>query len=390
MTRRVGWLDCRMGASGDMLLAALLAIDVDVNTAVSALGVGLSVTGESVRRAGLAATRAAINAPQDPQPARRLADIRAVLDKARLAAPVRAQAVAVFELLARAEAEVHGIGVEEVHFHEVGALDALADVVGVTAGLAALELAALHASPPALGGGTVGTTHGLLPVPAPATLAVLRLAGIAASGGPVDGELLTPTGAALLATCVTAWTQLPAMTIDAVGVGAGSRDVADRPNVVRLVVGEALPAAPIVLECTVDDLDPRIWPGVLTALLDVGASDAWLTPVLMKKGRPGHVLAALAEPDRAGPVRAVMLHHTSTLGVRETQLAAKTALARHEEVIDVAGCAVRVKLGVTADGRVVNAMPEWEDVAAAAAALGRPAKAVLQEAQGQAAHWLWQ
>ena len=274
-----------------------------------------------------------------------------------------------------------------MHFHEVGALDAVADVVGAAAGLHALGLTSLTASPVVLGSGTTRGAHGPLPVPPPAVLELLR--GVPVLAGPVAQEMTTPTGAAVLAATVTAYGPLPPMVLQRSGLGAGGRDPAEVANVLRLVLGDAVGSSAdgpaeqlLVLETNVDDLDPRLWPGVLEAVLDAGARDAWLTPVLMKKGRPAHVLSALCTDAVAAAVRDVVLRQTSTLGVRQHRVA-RTALDREERTVDVDGRPVRVKVGRLA-GEVVNAMPEWEDVAAAAAALGRPAKQVLQQAHAAA------
>ena len=378
----IGWLDCSAGISGDMLLGALVDADVPLGllqSAVDAVGVEpVRLTRTTVDRGGLGATKVDVEVRDDAS-TRTWRDVRSLLERADLAAPVRTTALAVFARLAGAEAVVHRVPPDDVHFHEVGALDAVADVVGAAAGLHALGLTALIASPVVLGSGTTRGAHGPLPVPAPAVLALL--AGAPVLAGPVAREMTTPTGAALLATCVTAYGPLPAMVLRRTGYGAGGRDPAELANVLRLVLGENTPgpaATELVLETNVDDLDPRLWPGVLAALMAAGARDAWLTPVLMKKGRPAHVLSVLVAPAGAATVREVVFRETSTLGLREHHVA-KHALEREQRTVEVDGQAVRVKLGLL-DGEVVNAMPEWEDVAAAAAVLGRPAKQVLREA----------
>ena len=384
----IGWLDCSAGISGDMLLGALVDADVPLGllqSAVDAVGVGpVRLICSTVTRAGLGATKIDVEV-RDDATTRTWRDVRALLERADLADPVRAAALAVFARLAGAEAAVHRVSPDDVHFHEVGALDAVADVVGAAAGLHALGLTALTASPVVLGSGTTRGAHGPLPVPAPAVLALL--AGAPVLAGPVAREMTTPTGAALLAACATAYGPLPSMVLLRTGYGAGGRDPAEVANVLRLVLGETAPgpaAAELVLETNVDDLDPRLWPGVLVALMAAGARDAWLTPVLMKKGRPAHVLSVLVAPADAATVREVVFRETSTLGLRE-HCVAKHALARELRTVEVGGQAVRVKLGLL-DGEVVNAMPEWEDVAAAAAVLGRPAKQVLREAHTAAQH----
>ncbi len=382
----IGWLDCTAGASGDMLLGALVdagaPLDV-LQAAVDAVGVEpVRLRAEPVLRAGLGATRVHVEVA-DTTSGRTWADIRELLGAAALAEPVRALALDVFGRLAQAEAQVHRVPADEVHFHEVGALDAVADVVGVAAGLHTLGLTGLHAGPVSLGSGSTRGAHGALPVPVPAVLALL--AGAPVQGGAVPHEMCTPTGAALLAATVTTWGDLPPMTLSRVGTGAGGRDPVETANVLRLVLGEPRDSPSgeaLVLEANVDDLDPRLWPGVLDALLGAGADDAWLTPVLMKKGRPAHVLAVLCRQGQAEVLRDVVFRQTSTLGLRETRVA-KRALERAELVVDVDGQPVRVKTGLLA-GEVVNVQPEWTDVAAAAAVLGRPAKQVLAAAAAAA------
>jgi uncharacterized protein (TIGR00299 family) protein len=380
----IGWLDLSSGASGDMLLGALVDAGVPLGllqAEISCLGVDVRLVTEAVTRAGLAATRVHVITAEQNSPRRRLPEIRELLQ--RLTPPVAAAATRTFEILADAESRVHGIARDEVHFHEVGALDALADIAGTCAGLLSLGLTELTAGPIALGGGTVTTAHGQLPVPGPAVLEILRAAEAPGYGGG-DAELCTPTGAALVTAWATRFGPLPAMSVTSVGSGAGSRDPGGRPNVVRLVLGEpatsAASAEAVVIEANVDDLDPRAWPVVLDALLAAGADDAWLTPILMKKGRPAHVVSALSSRPAVAAVRAALFRETSTLGIRESAVA-KTALAREFRTVEVDGQQIAVKIGRGADGAVLNAMPEWDDVVRAANALGQPVKRVLAQAQ---------
>jgi pyridinium-3,5-bisthiocarboxylic acid mononucleotide nickel chelatase len=284
----------------------------------------------------------------------------------------------VFERLAIAEATVHGTTPEDVHFHEVGALDAIADVVGVCAGFEHLGIESLVVSPIAVGSGTIAGAHGTMPVPPPAVAELLR--GVPSYAGPGDSELCTPTGAALLTAFATSYGPQPAMSVDAIGIGAGGRDPATHANVLRLFVGTGFeaPVAPVLIETNIDDLDPRLWPNVLQALLDVGASDAWLSPILMKKGRPAHTLHVLVSGDKLDLVRREVFRQTSTIGVREIALA-KTALDREMRTVLVAGHDVRVKLAYL-DGELLNAQPEYVDVAEVAEKTGRPIKDVLAEA----------
>jgi uncharacterized protein (TIGR00299 family) protein len=377
------WIDASAGASGDMLLGALVGAGVPLTVLQSAIDAvapePITLRVEEVRRGGLAATRVHVEVAESHHH-RTWRDVRSLLAGNDLA-------LAVFERLAVAEATVHGTTPDEVHFHEVGALDAIADVVGVCAGLTQLGATEVTVSPVAVGSGTIQAAHGTLPVPPPAVAELLR--GVPSYAGPVAMETCTPTGAALLTTVATAWGPQPAMTVDAIGVGAGGRDPEGHANVVRLFVGmvsrlgpggphTSTTGDPLLLECNVDDLDPRVWPAVIAALLEAGASDAWLTPILMKKGRPAHTLSVLVDPDRAPSVRATIFRQTSTIGLRE-QPVAKHALDREFVSVEVAGQAVSVKLA-RHDGAVVNAQPEYDDVARAAVVLDRPVADVLAEA----------
>jgi len=384
---RVAWVDASVGAAGDMLLGALLDAGVPEATvvaAIAAVGVPVTLSARRTDVGGLSAVQVSVGSAEADPPRRTWADIRTLIEAADLDAGVRALALEVFRRLAEAEGAVHGTPAEDVHFHEVGAHDAVADVVGAAAGFLALDAEEVHVSPVALGGGGARTEHGQLPVPAPAVLAILRAARAPAYGGPLPVELCTPTGAAILASVATRWGAMPAMQVESVGVGAGSRRLPDRPNVVRIVLGEAAsapaeaPVEELLLATNVDDLDPRLWPGVLTGLLAAGAADAWLTPIVMKKGRPAHTVTVLVAAARAEAVRRVLFTETSAIGLRE-QRVGKRALARECRQIAVDGEQVRVKIAML-DGVIVNAAPEYEDVAAAAQRLGRPVKAVLAAA----------
>jgi len=385
----IGWVDASSGASGDMLLGALLGAGVPVDVvgravlAVTAAAGGqpgdVSVEAGTATRNGFAATRADVRVA-DTATHRTWRDIRGALRVAAVDDAVRQRATATFERLAVAEATVHGTSPDDVHFHEVGALDAIADVVGVCAGLEHLGLEELVVSPVAVGSGRVHGAHGEMPVPPPAVAELLR--GVPSYAGPGDRELCTPTGAALLTANATSFGPQPPMAVARIGVGAGGRDPSTHPNVLRLLVGEPaverVGSAALLLECNVDDLDPRVWPSVIAALLEAGASDAWLTPILMKKGRPAHTLSVLVRADRAAAVRTEVFRHTSTIGLRE-QTIGKTELDRAMRTVDVDGFVVHVKIALH-EGRVVNAQPEYDDVARAAASSGRPVKEVLADA----------
>jgi uncharacterized protein (TIGR00299 family) protein len=387
----IGWLDLASGASGDMLLAAVIeagAAEEEVERAIASVAPeATSIHHTRVTRGALSSRRTFVEVA-DSTTHRGLSDVLALVEKADLSREVRDHAGDVIRLLGEAEADVHGIAPDDVHFHEVGALDALADVIGVCAGLVALGLHTVSASPVAVGGGTVHTGHGRMSVPVPAVAQLLI--GVPTYGGPVDVELCTPTGAALLRHWVTSWGRQPPMRVERVGVGAGAQDFASHANVVRLLVGEptddpALSEA-VVLEANVDDLDPRIWPTVLRRLLDAGASDAWLTPIVMKKGRPAHTLSVLAPPDRIGRIRDVVIRETTAIGMRQ-QTASKYALEREFAKVTVAGHPISVKIA-RSNGRVVNVQPEYDDVIRTADAIGWPVKRVLAAAHDAAAgYW---
>lgn len=389
---RVGWLDCSCGVSGDMLLGALdsLGALTELPLLIGSLAdLQVSCVSTPTARHDLSATSVTVIAAAD-QPHRDLDDVLTIVARAAVPPTVRERASKVFRRLAEVEGAIHRAAPESVRFHEVGAVDSIVDVLGGCLGLHTIGLDELVVSPIALGGGTARSAHGELPVPTPAALGLLSGAGLVGHGGPVDVELATPTGVALLAEWATASGPMPAMTIDAIGVGAGSRELPDHANVVRLVIGTAATAGRTTsgdrnwqtIEANVDDLDPRLWPGVLDRLLAAGAADAWLTPILMKKGRPAYTVSALVGPDAAGAVRNVLITETSTIGVRANSVT-KHALERSWITVDVDGEKVRVKLAYDGDRRT-NLAPEFDDVVAAADALGTPVKEILARAAAAA------
>ena len=380
---RIAHIDPFSGASGDMLLGAVIDAGVGVERIIEVLrGLeldGWDLTTETVTRGSIGATRAFVSAREDGV-VRTWANVRELLGAARLPEPVRSRSLGAFHRIAEAEARIHRRDVDRVHFHEVGALDAIVDIVGVCAGFSFLGVERVTCGPVAQGTGMARSEHGLLPVPAPAVLDLLAGAPTYSTGQPV--ELCTPTGAALLAEWTDEWTDLPPMVLGAVGYGAGAREL-DRPNVVRVVLGEAAhdggATQLLVLATAVDDLSGELVPPVLDALRAAGAHDAWACPVVMKKGRPGIELVCLADPGRADALRRVLFTQTTTLGVRGW-LVDRWALERRWETVEVAGQPVRLKVGLL-DGAVVNVAPEFEDALAAGDAAGLPVKEVLARAR---------
>ena len=384
----IAYLDCVGGLAGDMLISALL----DAGAAVEALqavperlglrDVELSIT--RVERHGIGATHLEVadRAAQE-HPHRGWREIREQLQAAALEERVRSRALAVFERLAEAEARIHGVAPEDIHFHELGAVDTLVDVVGAVTLLDDLSVRRVVCSPLPLGRGTVSAAHGILPLPAPATVALLR--GAPVHGVELDRELVTPTGAALASTLADGWGQIPPMTLERVGYGAGTADFPERANLVRVLIGHADEAGQrhahgpgqrevVLLETNLDDLLPELIPDAVRSCFAAGALDVWTTAAAMKKGRPGLVLSALARPERERAVASAMLEQTTALGVRVATMR-RYELEREERTIELDGRSVRVKLA-RRDGRIINVAPEHDDCAAVAEAIGAPVKSV--------------
>ena len=319
---QIAYLDCFSGVSGDMLLGALVDAGLSPDELRAELAkvsiAGYRIEVEKTMRAGLAATKVTVALEEGAQPHRRLPDILGLIEKSALPPEDQRQGAAVFRRLAEAEGRVHGVEPEAVAFHEVGAVDALVDVLGAVVGLRLLGVGQLYCSPLPAGGGSAAGAHGALPVPAPATLALLAQAGAPLAAGPdPEVELVTPTGAAIVT--ALARFERPAMTVRAVGCGAGARDLEGRPNVLRLWLGEALagrPATMLLIETNIDDMNPELYGYAQERLFDAGAADVWLVPIQMKKNRPGVLLSVLCPVEREDAVVGVLLRETSTLGVR--------------------------------------------------------------------------
>ncbi|MDT7705244.1 MAG: pyridinium-3,5-bisthiocarboxylic acid mononucleotide nickel chelatase [Pseudonocardiales bacterium] len=384
------WFNPVSGVSGDMLLGALLELGApldDIRAAVAATGLtGWTLDTQRVRRGALLATRARVRVADDV-PARRAAELREMVGRAR-PAPVAELAGRAIEAIAQVEAGLHGVPVAEVHLHEIGGVDTVVDTVGVAAALHLLDVAEVVCGPLALGSGVVGGSHGLLPLPAPATAALLARAGASVMSTGLPGETVTPTGIALLLAAGARFGPVPDMTVRAVGYGAGGRDVPERPNVLQALLGAAAtaPAAgdvrPMtVLETTVDDVTGEVLGYVIEQVLAAGAADAWITPAVMKKSRPGHTLAVLVTPERAADIEALVLRETGSLGLRRRTVD-RVALPRRTTTVDVDGHPVRLKHGPW------GAKPEHDDVARAAAALGLPLREVAARARSAGSAWV--
>jgi uncharacterized protein (TIGR00299 family) protein len=380
---RVAWFNCFAGIAGDMTLGSLLDVGADLDEVVSLIGRlpvnGWTLTVEPVLRAGLAATRAVVTASDDVV-VRTHSHILGLLEEARLPERVTKRATATFGALAEVEGRLHRRPPSQVHFHEVGSLDAIVDVVGSMAALEVLGIETVSASPVAVGTGTVRTAHGILPNPSPAVVGLLE--GVPTWGRDINVELTTPTGAAILAANASAFGPMPPMRILATGFGAGEREIDGLPNCTQVVLGEGASLGAgelngqtlVLLEANIDDATGETLAHAVSRLMEAGANDAWLSPVLMKKGRPGHVLSVLADPALADELSRLVRIETGTLGVRALRTE-RWAASRSQEIVEVAGLPVRIKVS---PGR---AKAESRDAVFVARRTGLPMREVVSIAE---------
>lgn len=382
-----------------MFLGALVDAGVPAKTledAVAALDVGARLEISRVMRSGISATKVDVRVKHshDHPPAghqsspahghRGLTEIREIIRKADISAAAKKTAIAIFEALGEVEAGIHNIPIEQVHFHEVGAVDAMVDIVCAAVGAEALGVDQIICSPLNVGGGSVQCAHGTFPVPPPATVKLLQDAPVYSSG--LQAELVTPTGAAIVRTLASSFSAFPEMTIEKSGYGAGSLDFPGHPNVVRLTIGEAASALAAktatervtVLEATLDDLNPQVFGYVTDRLLADGALDVFAMPVQMKKNRPGTLLTVLCKPQDANRLTQLIFTETTTLGIRQRD-EVRRALARRWESVRTAWGEVKIKIG-SMNGTVTNYAPEYEDCRRIAAEHHVPLKTVMQEA----------
>lgn len=392
---RLAYFDCPSGAAGDMIMGALVDAGLPFGALEAELAKlrlpGFTLERREVMKGAFRATKVDVHvhghhhAPGDRQeghghPHRNLRSILELLAAAGLDAAVKTNAARIFTRLAEAEARVHGTTVDEVHFHEVGAVDAIVDVTGACIGLHLLGVDAVHCSALPLGGGFVSGAHGPMPVPGPGTAELLKGFPIVDTG--VKRELVTPTGAAILTTLAASAGAMPAMTVEAVGYGAGTMEL-EAPNVIRVFLGRASEARAtetvVQVETTVDDMQPQLWEAVMERLFEMGALDVYLTPVTMKKSRPGIVLTALCAPDRVTELSRVLFEESPTIGVRWTAYE-RQRLERETVTLTTAYGPVPFKVSRLA-GRVVTATPEFAEVRRIAREKGLPAREVLDQAR---------
>ena len=390
------YLDCFSGASGDMVLGAMLDLGLPLDALKGALGsLALEygdVSAEKVTRAGITATKFRLHDTRPPMPdnGHRHYHLKGIVNAIRQSAlkpESQDRAIQLFERLAEAEAAIHGTPIEKVHLHEVGALDSIIDIVGTVFALERLAVERIIASPLNVGSGSIRTSHGHYPVPAPATARLLK--GVPVYAGPQQAEMVTPTGALLVAAYAQDYGPIPPMRISEIGYGAGSRDFAQSPNVLRVLIGEAdrTAASPfdslrslrashtvVVLEAEIDDMNPQIFGVVMDRLLADGALDVFYTPIQMKKGRPGTLVTVIAAPDARERLTGLIFRETTTIGVRYREMA-RECLDRETVVVDTALGPVRFKIA-RRNGEVLNAAPEFDDCVRLAVQHNLPAKHV--------------
>jgi len=380
------YFDCFSGISGDMVLGALLDAGLGIEKVREELRVldvpGWELTAEKVWKNGMAATYAKVRT-KDTQTHRSLSTILDIIEKSRLAEGVKAQAAAIFCKLGEAEAAVHDVPLEKIHFHEVGAVDAIVDIVGACVGFAALGIESFACSPLNVGGGSAKMAHGVLPVPAPATARLLIGKPTYSNG--VQKELVTPTGAAIVSALCTSFGPQPPMNVSAIGYGAGTADIEGQPNVLRIMVGEAMEKRASVevetirvLEANLDDMNPQIYGYFLDKALAAGALDVFEAPVQMKKNRPGMLVTVLCRPEDEAKFQELLFAETTTLGVR-SYAAERRVLARQWETVQTRFGEVRIKVA-RLNGRVRQASPEFEDCRKLAEAQNVPLLRVMEEA----------
>jgi hypothetical protein len=399
---RIAYLDCFSGISGDMFLGALVDAGVSprlLEDTVTALDLGAHLEISRVQRCGVAATKVNVVTPKSAtrQHGRHLREIRDIIDKAAISSHAKNVSIKTFEALAEAEAGIHDTSIEKIHFHEVGAVDAIVDIVCAAVGAESLAIDEWVCSPLNVGGGTVQCAHGTLPVPAPATLKLLGDAPVYSSGPQV--ELVTPTGAAIVRTLCSRFTPFPAMKVERAGYGAGTREFPDHPNLLRLTIGQPVtetahkpPYAALineiperdriaVLEANLDDLSPQVLGYAMERLLAEGALDVFSIPVQMKKSRPGALLTVLAKTEDADRLAKLIFAETTTLGVRSRE-EYRQVLTRRWETVATTWGPVRIKIA-NMNGTVSNYAPEYEDCRALAEAQHVPLRTVIQEAVQQ-------
>jgi uncharacterized protein (TIGR00299 family) protein len=383
----LAYFDCFSGISGDMTLGALVDAGVGIEvlrTQLEKLHLpGYEITALKVARAGIQATKVHVCLDGKDQPARNLSDIRSIIETSTLSSSIKQKSIMIFERLAQAEAKAHGTTPDKVHFHEVGAVDAIVDIVGSIIGLEVLGIKHIAGSAINLGSGTIKTSHGTMPVPAPATAELLK--NIPSYGSSVPFELTTPTGAAILSALGSTFGLMPQMRISRIAHGAGDKEIPEQPNVLRLMIGEPTAAyeedSSIVIETNIDDMNPQVYDYLIEKLMEQGAQDAYLTPIIMKKGRPAILLSVLTDKAKTDVLLDTIFRETTSIGVRIRETDRKK-LTREIKEVDTDYGKVRIKISKRGN-EILTATPEYEDCRRIAEDRKIPLKQVLEEAKKQ-------
>lgn len=390
---KIAYFDCFSGASGDMIQASLIDTGLELDKLKHELAklhlTDYDVQVQRVTRKGITGSHVIVSVGDSHQhhEERSLKDIQGIIERSDLQESVKVETMRVFTRLAEAEAKVHDIGLEDVHFHEVGAMDAIIDVVGSVAALAAMGIEKVYCSPLNLGGGYVKCAHGILPVPAPASAELVKGKPVYSRGA--EGELLTPTGAAILTTLASHFGPIPPMTVDEIGYGAGTSDFSI-PNLLRVMIGQHSPQATeyateqvAVVETNIDDMNPQIYDYLIQRILEKGALDVFLVPMQMKKNRPGTLLTIICSPDEVQDFSDFLMRETTSLGVR-WRIDNRIKTDRHIREMETKYGPVRFKVATIA-GKIVNVTAEYEDCKRLAVEKGVPLKEVMEEARNAAA-----
>jgi len=381
----LAYFDCFSGISGDMTLGALVDAGVNIDALRSELLKlnlpGYRITAEKVSRSGIAATKVNVALDEKKQPVRHLSDIRTIIESSLLSQAVKQKSIRIFERLAEAEAKVHGTTPDNVHFHEVGAVDAIVDIVGSIIGLELLGITEIIGSSVNLGAGTIRSAHGTLPVPSPAASELLK--GIPVYSSSTLFELTTPTGAAIISAMSSSFGPLPRMKIERIAYGAGNKDFPEQPNVLRLFIGEPVAVyeedSSIVIETNIDDMNPQAYDYIIEKLMKQGAQDVYLTPIIMKKGRPAILLSVLTDKAKSEAVLDTIFRETTSIGVRIQEVGRKKLSREIHDVETVYG-KVRVKISRQGD-ETLTVTPEYEDCRKIAEKRQIPLKQVIEEAK---------
>jgi uncharacterized protein (TIGR00299 family) protein len=381
----IAYFDCFSGISGDMTLGALVDAGVPIEflrAELEKLNInGHEITALKVMRSGVSATKVHVRVAEKEQPVRHLAEIQTIIGNSSLSPAIKENSIKIFERLAQAEANVHGTTPDRIHFHEVGAVDAIIDIVGSVIGLDMLGISIIAGSSVNVGSGFVTTAHGMLPVPAPATAELLK--GIPSYGSSIPFELTTPTGAAIFSSLCTSFGSMPRMKVHRIAYGAGGKDIADQPNVLRIMIGEQIAGYDeddsVVIETNIDDMNPQIYDYLIEKLIKQGAHDAYLVPIIMKKGRPAVLVSVLTNAARTDAMLDTLFHETSSIGVR-IHAVERIKLTREIQEIETPYGKVRIKLSRRGN-KILTATPEYEDCRKIATEKQVALKTVIDEAK---------